>query len=62
MKCGCDSAAKLQELEERLKLLESTNVCPKCNGDGKTRWLSVGGGLNVGRCFKCDGSGRVKIK
>lgn len=62
-------AAENQELRDKLKCLEgqvehlkTTMVCPKCEGDGKQRWLSIGGGLNVASCWKCDGGGRVPVE
>lgn len=36
--------------------MNSATTCPKCTGTGKTSHLHV----ENGRCFQCDGTGRVE--
>lgn len=57
-----DLEKKIKELEKEIEHLKATRVCDACKGDGKKRWLSIGGSLNVANCFKCGGEGRVKIR
>ena len=36
--------------------MSNTTICPKCTGTGKTNHLHI----ENGRCFQCDGTGRVE--